>query len=211
MSFSCAPEEIEKFNALADNWWNPHGEMKPLHQLNPVRFEYIQKFTSLSGKKILDVGCGGGILTESLAKAGAQATGIDMSEKLIQVAAHHAKQNHLAIEYCMLPVEILAQEKPASFDIITCMELLEHVPDPFAIIKACQQLVKENGLIFFSTLNRTLKSFLIAIVGAEYVLNYLPKGTHEYAKFIRPSELHNLAEKAGLTFVNLQGMSYRPL
>jgi 2-polyprenyl-6-hydroxyphenyl methylase/3-demethylubiquinone-9 3-methyltransferase len=204
------PEEIAKFSAMAQNWWDPKGPMKPLHELNPLRLSYIQKYISLENKKVLDIGCGAGILTESLAKSGAIATGIDMSLDAIHAAQQHAKQSNIAVTYQQIQTEIFAEKNLNQFDIVTCMEMLEHVPDPLSIIRAATQLVKKDGLIFFSTINRNIKSFLSAIIGAEYILNLLPKGTHHYQQFIRPSELTQWAEQCELTLTGLQGINYNP-
>lgn len=204
-------EEIAKFSALAHDWWNPNGPMKPLHILNPVRVAYIQKHADIAGKHVLDMGCGAGILTESLASNGAIATGIDMSDDAIAVAIKHAEKSALTISYQKTRIEDFATQHPEQFDIITCMEMLEHVPDPTAIIQAASQLLKPNGLIFFSTINRNIQSFLSAIVGAEYILQLLPKGTHHYQKFIKPSELTRWAEKNNFILRGLQGVAYHPL
>lgn len=204
------PEEIAKFSALADHWWDKAGPMKPLHALNPLRLTYVKNHAEIKDKFVLDIGCGGGILTESLAKAGAIATGIDMSADAIRVAAQHAKQSGLTIQYQQIRTEEFAQLHANTFDVITCMEMLEHVPNPVAIIQAASQLLKPNGFIFFSTINRTLKSFFSAIIGAEYILNLLPKGTHHYAEFIRPSELTQWAEKNNLLLRDIKGITYHP-
>ncbi len=202
--------ELAKFTAMAEDWWDPNGSCKPLHQLNPLRLAFIQQQTEIHGKSIVDVGCGGGILSEGLARLGAQVTGIDLAEEVIEVAIKHAQNNQLTINYQYQDVETLAARQPQSFDVVTCMEMLEHVPDPTAIIQACAQLVKPGGLIFFSTLNRTLKAYALAIVGAEYLLQMLPKGTHEYAKFIRPSELDAAARAYHLQLITMTGISYNP-
>lgn len=200
--------EIEQFSKLANDWWDPKGPMEPLHQLNPLRMQYILKYSSLENKKILDVGCGGGLLSESLSQAGAKVTGIDLSEAALQVARDHDTTHQ--IDYQKISIEDFAEKNPGSFDVVTCMELLEHVPDPASVIKACAKLIKPDGLVFFSTLNRTLKAFAIAIVGAEYLFNKLPKGTHHYSKFIKPAELCNAARDATLHLENLQGVTYQP-
>ncbi|MES9990433.1 MAG: bifunctional 2-polyprenyl-6-hydroxyphenol methylase/3-demethylubiquinol 3-O-methyltransferase UbiG [Candidatus Thiodiazotropha sp.] len=202
--------EVSKFEELASRWWDPHSEFKPLHEINPLRLDYIQRFTSLEGRQVLDVGCGGGILSESMAALGAQVTGIDMGEAPLQVARLHLLESGLEINYERIPVERLAQEQPESFDLITCMEMLEHVPDPTSVVTACARLVKPGGKLFFSTINRNPKSYLFAIVGAEYLLKLLPKGTHDYAKFIRPSELHSWMREADLSSLDMTGMSYNP-
>lgn len=203
--------EIQKFDRLAKEWWDPKGPMKPLHQLNPTRLQFILNQGSLSHKKMLDVGCGAGILTESLAKNGAQVIGLDLSAQVLACAREHAAQHNLKIDYVEEPVEIYAESHQQEYDALSCMELLEHVPDPLALIKSCADLVKRDGLIFFSTINRTPKAFLLTILGAEYLLNWLPKGTHHYDKFIRPSELTAWASEAGLSLVELQGLEYHPL
>lgn len=203
--------EIDKFSALASRWWDANSEFKPLHEINPLRLNYIQEYTSLEGKTILDVGCGGGILSEGLARAGAKVTGIDMAEKGLEVAKLHLLESKLDVDYQKIPVEELAEKQPASFDVVVCMEMLEHVPDPASVISACQKLVKPGGYVFFSTINRTIKSYLFAIIGAEYVLNLLPKGTHDHDKFIKPSELSRWARHAELDVLNATGMQYNPL
>lgn len=202
--------EVAKFDALAKNWWNPEGPFKTLHQINPLRLSFIEKKVSLEGKKVLDVGCGGGILTEALARAGAQASGIDGAASVIDIARSHAKDAELAIDYHCITVEEFAQTDPKTFDVITCMELLEHVPDPQSVIKSCRELLKPGGIIFFSTLNRTLKSYLLAIIGAEYVMKLLPKGTHDYQKFIRPSELVRWCRDEGFEHFEFEGVHYHP-
>lgn len=203
--------EVAKFNAIASDWWNPAGAFKTLHDINPLRLAFMRESLDFTGKKVLDVGCGGGILSESMAKLGAAVTAIDLSENVIQVAQQHAQQENLTIDYKIITVEELAEKKPESFDIITCMELLEHVPDPTSIITACSKLAKPNASLFFSTLNRNLKAYLFAVIGAEYFLKLLPKGTHDYNKFIRPSEFANWARAAGLEVKKLKGLSYHPL
>ncbi|MDO8329244.1 MAG: bifunctional 2-polyprenyl-6-hydroxyphenol methylase/3-demethylubiquinol 3-O-methyltransferase UbiG [Fluviicoccus sp.] len=206
------PAEIAKFEALAARWWDADSEFKPLHQINPLRLNWIDERSALSGKRVLDVGCGGGILAESMARRGAQVLGIDMGEAPLAVGRLHAAQAGVEnLEYRQVPVEQLAEEQPQSFDVVTCMEMLEHVPDPASIIRACRQLVKPGGHVFFSTINRNPKSYLFAIVGAEYVLRMLPKGTHEYAKFIRPSELASWIRAAGLNLQQSTGLHYNPL
>jgi 2-polyprenyl-6-hydroxyphenyl methylase/3-demethylubiquinone-9 3-methyltransferase len=183
------PSEVRKFEELASRWWDPHSEFKPLHDINPLRLQYIDDHVGLAGKRILDVGCGGGILSESMAERGAHVTGIDAGEAPLEVARLHLLESGLDVHYERMMVEELASEQPGSFDAVTCMELLEHVPDPLSVIRSCYQLVKPGGKVFFSTLNRNPKSYLFAIIGAEYVMNMLPKGTHDFSKFIRPSEL----------------------
>lgn len=203
--------EIQKFSALAHKWWDPNSEFRPLHEINPLRLGYINDIVPLSGKTVLDVGCGGGILSEALAGAGATVTGIDLADKSLSVAKLHLLESGKQVEYRKVAVEVLAEERPASYDVVTCMEMLEHVPDPAAVVAACAKLVKPNGHVFFSTLNRNPKSYLFAIIGAEYVLNLLPRGTHDYAKFIKPSELAQWCRNAGLNVGDVTGMSYNPL
>jgi 2-polyprenyl-6-hydroxyphenyl methylase/3-demethylubiquinone-9 3-methyltransferase len=205
------PAEVQKFEALAARWWDPHSEFKPLHDINPLRLDYVDQRAGLAGKRVLDVGCGGGILAEAMAARGAQVTGIDMGEAPLAVARLHQLESGVQVEYRRLPVEQLADEQPAGFDAVTCMEMLEHVPDPASVVAACARLVRPGGQLFFSTLNRNPKSYLFAIVGAEYILRMLPKGTHDYAKFIRPSELEGWTRHAGLALRELTGMSYNPL
>ncbi|WP_267256319.1 bifunctional 2-polyprenyl-6-hydroxyphenol methylase/3-demethylubiquinol 3-O-methyltransferase UbiG [Coxiella endosymbiont of Ornithodoros maritimus] len=202
-------EELAGFSNLAEDWWNPAGKMKPLHLINPVRLKYIEQQIPIKGKHILDVGCGGGLLSEALAKHGAVVTGVDMSESLIAVAKNHAEQQ-LNINYQCQDIEILTIDTQP-FDIITCMELLEHVPDPQRMIKNCAALIKPGGKLFFSTINRNFKAYLYTIIGAEYLLNLLPKGTHDYAQFIRPSELVGWAANGGLRLLNITGIHYHPL
>jgi 2-polyprenyl-6-hydroxyphenyl methylase / 3-demethylubiquinone-9 3-methyltransferase len=203
--------EIAKFSMLADQWWHPFGHCKPLHDINPLRMEFIQRYAPLEGMKILDVGCGGGILSESLAHAGAHVTGIDLSQQALEIARAHAQDQHLTITYEVACVEDFSLNAPSSFDIVTCMELLEHVPDPGSIIKASAKLLQPNGQLFLSTINRNPKAFLFAIVGAEYLLKLLPKGTHHYAKFIKPTELFTMVQAAGLSFAHTQGIHYHPV
>jgi 2-polyprenyl-6-hydroxyphenyl methylase/3-demethylubiquinone-9 3-methyltransferase len=204
--------ELAKFSDLAHRWWDPESEFRPLHQINPLRLEWINSIVPLQGKKVLDVGCGGGILTDAMARSGAQALGIDLATKSLKVAQLHALEAQTPnVQYREVAVEALAAEQPANFDVVTCMEMLEHVPDPSSVVRACAQLVKPGGHVFFSTLNRNAKSFLFAIVGAEYVLNLLPRGTHEYAKFIRPSELARDCREAGLDWQQTRGMEYNPI
>ena len=203
--------EVRKFEELASRWWDPHSEFKPLHDINPLRLGYIDASAGLQGKRVLDVGCGGGILSEAMAAQGAEVTGIDMGEAPLEVARLHLLESGLEVNYLRIPVEEMAREQPASFDVVTCMEMLEHVPDPGSVIQACHDLVKPGGRVFFSTLNRNPKSYLFAIIGAEYVLNMLPRGTHDYAKFIRPSELASWVRQAGLETTDITGMTYNPL
>lgn len=204
-------EEINKFSNLADKWWNKNGELKTLHDINPVRLAFIQEYVELSGKKVIDVGCGGGILSEALAQAGASVKGIDLADASLEVAQQHANDNGLEIDYQKISAEQLAEELPNSFHGVVCMELLEHIPDPQSVINACAALAEQGGYVFFSTLNRNLKSYLHAIVAAEYVLKMLPRGTHEHKKFITPAELVRMARNAGLETIALRGMNYRPL
>ena len=204
--------ELAKFSDLAHRWWDPESEFRPLHQINPLRLDWIQTLAPLKGKQVLDVGCGGGILADAMARAGAHVTGIDLASKSLKVAQLHALETQTPnIQYREVSAEALAAAEPASFDVVTCMEMLEHVPDPASVVQACATLVKPGGWVFFSTLNRNLQSFLFAIVGAEYVLNLLPKGTHEYAKFIRPSELAGFCRDAGLQMQASRGLQYNPI
>jgi len=206
------PAELAKFSELAHRWWDVNSEFRPLHQINPLRLDWIQTLAPLMGKQVLDVGCGGGILSDAMARAGAHVTGIDLATKPLKVAQLHALETQTPnVSYREVSAEALAAEKPASFDVVTCMEMLEHVPDPASVVRACATLVKPGGWVFFSTLNRNPQSFLFAIVGAEYVLNLLPKGTHEYAKFIRPSELAGFCREAGLQTQASRGLQYNPL
>jgi len=205
------PVEIEKFSQLAHKWWDPQSEFKPLHEINPLRLNYIDRFADLTGKTVLDVGCGGGILSESMAGLKANVTGIDLSDKALQVAKLHLLESGKQVAYRKIAVEAMAAEQPGQFDVVTCMEMLEHVPDPASVIAACAKLVKPDGWVFFSTLNRNPKSYLFAVLGAEYVLNLLPRGTHDYAKFIKPSELAQSCRHAGLNVTDLIGLSYNPL
>jgi len=205
------PAEIAKFEALASRWWDPHSEFKPLHDINPLRLNFINERVGLAGKTVLDVGCGGGILSESMARLGAQVTGIDLGEAPLAVARLHLKESGQRVEYRCVSAEDIARERPGTFDVVTCLEMLEHVPDPASVVKALGQLVRPGGHVFISTLNRNPKSFLFAIVGAEYVLNMLPRGTHEYMKFIRPSELERWQRDADLQLRELTGMHYNPL
>ena len=205
------PAEISKFEELASRWWDMHGEFKPLHEINPLRLHYIDERVNLNGKRVLDVGCGGGILSESMARRGAEVTAIDMGKAPLSVAKLHAMESEIDIDYQQITVEELALQQPASFDAVSCMEMLEHVPDPSSVIKACQTLVKPAGHVFFSTINRNPKAYMFAIVGAEYILKMLPRGTHEYAKFIKPSELDEWARGADLQLKNITGMTYNPL
>jgi 2-polyprenyl-6-hydroxyphenyl methylase/3-demethylubiquinone-9 3-methyltransferase len=202
--------EINKFGSMAERWWDTQGEFKTLHDINPLRIEFIQSYADIAGKRIVDVGCGGGILTEGLAKHGADVLGIDLSEELIDIADLHGLESGVNAHYQKISAEALAQQQPGSFDHVTCMEMLEHVPDPGSIISACATLVKPGGMVFFSTLNRKPKAYLLAIVAAEYVLQMLPKGTHDYKTFIKPSELSQSARAAGLELQGMVGIEYNP-
>lgn len=211
MNTNVDKNELAKFEALAYRWWDKESEFKPLHDINPLRLNYINSIAALEGKKVLDIGCGGGILAESMVKKGAQVKGIDLGEAPLAVAKIHAKEQNLNIEYEAISAEALAANEPETYDIVTCMEMLEHVPDPSAIVNACAELAKPNGNIFFSTINRNPKSFLLAIIGAEYILNLLPKGTHEYEKLIRPSELDRWVRASAMNTNEIIGMTYNPL
>jgi 2-polyprenyl-6-hydroxyphenyl methylase/3-demethylubiquinone-9 3-methyltransferase len=205
------PSELRKFGDLAARWWDPHGPMRPLHEINPVRLGWIDRLAPLQDKEVLDVGCGGGILAEAMAARGARVTGIDLAGKPLKVAQLHALESGAQVTYAEGSAEDRAAQQPAAFDVVTCMEMLEHVPEPAQTVAACAALVRTGGWVFFSTINRNPKSFALAIVGAEYVLGLLPRGTHEYAKFIRPSELSSFARSAGLALAEMTGMSYNPL
>ena len=202
--------ELNKFSELAAKWWDREGPMRPLHDINPARLEWIDRLASLSGKRVLDVGCGGGVLTEAMAQKSAFVTGIDLADKPLQVARLHALASNARVEYRECAAETMAAEKPESFDVVTCMEMLEHVPEPEQTVRACATLSKPGGWVFFSTINRNAKAFALAIVGAEYVLNLLPRGTHEYAKFLKPSELARYARAARLEVREIVGMRYNP-
>jgi 2-polyprenyl-6-hydroxyphenyl methylase/3-demethylubiquinone-9 3-methyltransferase len=205
------PAELEKFGDLAHHWWDPNSEFKPLHDINPLRLDWIDRAIGLAGKRILDVGCGGGLLSEGMAVRGASVTGIDLSEKPLGVAKLHLLESGQKVDYRKISVEQLAEEMPGAFDAVTCLEMLEHVPNPSSVIAACARLIKPGGQVFLSTLNRNPKSYLFAVIGAEYVLNMLPKGTHDYAKFIKPSEMARWAKLANLEPEEVVGMSYNPL
>jgi len=204
------PAELKKFESIASRWWDPTSEFRPLHEINPLRLDYVDQRASLAGKRVLDVGCGGGILAEGMASRGAQVTGIDLGEANIEVARLHLLESGLDVDYRCVAVEALAAEQPGSFDVVTCMELLEHVPDPAATIAACARLVRPGGHVFLSTVNRTPAAYLLGVVGAEYVLGLLPRGTHDYARFIRPAELTRWLRAAGLDPVALAGVRYNP-
>ncbi|MCO7245199.1 bifunctional 2-polyprenyl-6-hydroxyphenol methylase/3-demethylubiquinol 3-O-methyltransferase UbiG [Halomonas sp. Mc5H-6] len=203
--------EVAKFEALASRWWDPQSEFKPLHDINPLRLDFIDARAGLAGKKVLDVGCGGGILSEAMARRGAQVTGIDLGEAPLGVARLHAEEQGVAVDYRNISVEALADEQAGQYDVVTCMEMLEHVPDPASVVRACAALVRQGGYVFFSTLNRTPKAYAFAILGAEYVLKLLPRGTHDYAKFIRPSEMASWNRQNGLEVREQIGLTYNPL
>jgi 2-polyprenyl-6-hydroxyphenyl methylase/3-demethylubiquinone-9 3-methyltransferase len=205
------PAELEKFSALASRWWDPEGEFRPLHEINPLRLQWIDERASLAGKKVLDVGCGGGILAEAMAGRGAQVTGIDLGGKSLRVAELHLLQSKAAVRYEEASAEQFAERHPGEFDVVTCMEMLEHVPAPSSAVAACARLARPGGQVFFSTINRNPKSYLFAVIGAEYVLGLLPRGTHDYARFIKPSELSRWARAAGLRVAEVIGMTYNPL
>ncbi len=203
--------ELEKFSALAHRWWDPNSEFKPLHEINPLRLEWIDQAVALKGKQVVDVGCGGGLLSEAMARKGAEVTGIDLSDKAIGVARLHLLESGQQVEYRKVSAESFAEEMPGRFDVVTCLELLEHVPNPASTINACAKLAKPGGSIFFSTINRNAKAYMLAVVGAEYILGMLPKGTHDYSKFIKPSEMSRWAKQAGLEPEQLIGMHYNPI
>jgi len=205
------PAELQKFSALAAKWWDPTSEFKPLHEINPLRLEWIDSIAHIAGKRVLDIGCGGGILSESMARKGAQVLGIDLAEKPLKVAMLHKLESGVALDYECVSAEDLAAREPASRDAVTCMEMLEHVPDPASVVRACADLVKPGGDVFFSTINRNPKAYVLAVLGAEYVLNLLPRGTHDYARFIKPSELARHCRAAGLNVRIIKGMGYNPL
>ncbi len=210
MTANVDPSELEKFSELAHRWWDPQSEFRPLHEINPLRLAYIDRIAALRDKDVLDVGCGGGILAEAMAASGARVTGIDLADKPLKVAQLHLLESGHQVNYRRIAVEELAREVPSSFDVVTCMEMLEHVPDPAAVVAACATLLKPGGHAFFATLNRNPKSYLFAIIGAEYVLGLLPRGTHDYARFIKPSELSADCRRSGLDTIDLIGMTYNP-
>ncbi|MBP6814520.1 MAG: bifunctional 2-polyprenyl-6-hydroxyphenol methylase/3-demethylubiquinol 3-O-methyltransferase UbiG [Burkholderiaceae bacterium] len=203
--------ELAKFQALAARWWDPGSEFRPLHEINPLRLDWIDAMAALAGKQAIDIGCGGGILAESMAARGARVTGIDLADKPLRVAELHGLESGVAVTYERIAAEAMAQRCPGQFDVVTCMEMLEHVPDPASTVRACATLARPGGWVFMSTINRNPKAFLFAIVGAEYVLNLLPKGTHEYEKFLRPAELSSYARHAGLDLVDMTGLTYNPI
>jgi len=205
------PNELDKFSALASRWWDKNAEFKPLHEINPLRLEYINNIAHLSNKKVLDIGCGGGILSESMAALGAQVTGIDLAEDPLEVAKLHLLESNIEVDYQQISAEEMAEKAPQQFDVVTCMEMLEHVPDPASVISACAQLVKPDGYVFFSTINRNPKAYLFAIIGAEYLLKMLPKGTHNYDKLICPAELTTWTRQADLETLDLIGLTYNPM
>lgn len=211
MSINVDPQEIEKFGALAHRWWDPGGEFAPLHQINPLRLTWIDGHAGLAGRMVLDVGCGGGLLTEAMAELGARVKGIDLSDKALKIAELHLLESRLSVAYEAVSAEQLARAEPGRYEVVTCLELLEHVPEPASTVAACASLTAAGGHVFFSTINRNPKAYLFAVVGAEYVLNLLPKGTHDYAKFIRPAELARMCRDGGLEVRDITGMTYNPL
>lgn len=211
MSVNADPQELAKFGDLAHRWWDSNSEFKPLHDINPLRLGWIDRTVKLSGKRVLDVGCGGGLLTEGMAALGADVTGIDLSEKPLGVARLHQLESGYRVDYRQIAAEDLATEQPGSFETVTCLEMLEHVPDPASTVAACAALVKPGGSVFFSTISRNPKAYLLAVIGAEYLLNMLPKGTHDYARFLKPAELSRFCREAGLRVEEIVGMSYNPL
>ena len=211
MMANADPQELNKFGDLAHRWWDPNSEFKPLHDINPLRLGWIDRNCGLKGKKVVDVGCGGGLLSEGMAALGANVTGIDLGEKALGVAKLHLLESGLKVDYRHIAAEDMAQSEPAAFDVVTCLEMLEHVPDPASIVRACAQMAKPGGTVFFSTISRNPKAYLFAVIGAEYVLNMLPRGTHDYARFLRPAELARLCREAGLSVAEIVGMSYNPL
>lgn len=211
MMANADPQELNKFGDLAHRWWDPNSEFKPLHDINPLRLGWIDRNCGLKGKRVIDVGCGGGLLSEGMAAIGANVTGIDLGEKALGVAKLHLLESGLKVNYRHIAAEDMAQAEPAAFDVVTCLEMLEHVPDPASIVRACAQMTKPGGTVFFSTISRNPKAYLFAVIGAEYVLNMLPRGTHDYARFLRPAELARLCREAGLSVAEIVGMSYNPL
>jgi 2-polyprenyl-6-hydroxyphenyl methylase/3-demethylubiquinone-9 3-methyltransferase len=211
MTVNVDPAEIAKFSELAHRWWDPTSEFRPLHEINPLRLDYIDRQAKLAGKAVLDVGCGGGILAEAMAERGARVSAIDMSERALKVAQLHLYESGRSVDYRLVSAEALSAEQPASFDVVTCMELLEHVPEPQSTVDACARLLRPGGIAFFSTIARNPKAYLYAILGAEYLLRLLPRGTHDYAKFIRPSELAAMCRRAGMTVADIVGMTYNPV
>ena len=211
MNANADPAELEKFSALAHRWWDPASEFRPLHEINPLRTGWIDRSAGLAGKEVLDVGCGGGILAEAMARRGARVKGIDLSEKALGVARLHLLESRLAVDYELVAAETLAAREPHRYDVVTCMEMLEHVPDPMSTVRACAALAKPGGSVFFSTLNRNPKSYLFAIIGAEYILRMLPRGTHDWSRFIRPSELASWCRSCGLEPLEMAGMGYNPV
>lgn len=211
MNSNVDPQELAKFGDLAHRWWDPNSEFKPLHDINPLRLGWIDRSCGLKGKQVLDVGCGGGLLSEGMAAMGARVTGIDLSDKALGVARLHLLESGQQVDYRQIAAEELAAAQPASFDVVTCLEMLEHVPDPASTVRACARLVKPGGQVFLSTISRNPKAYLFAVIGAEYVLNLLPRGTHDYAKFLRPAELARFCREAGLSVGEVVGMSYNPL
>ena len=211
MSTNVDQLEINKFSELAHRWWDPTSEFRPLHEINPLRLEWINALAPLAGKNVIDIGCGGGVLSESMARKGAKVTGIDLSQKALKVADLHSLESGIEVRYKLISAEEMAAQEPGQFDVVTCMEMLEHVPDPASVVRAAATLVKPGGKVFFSTLNRNAKSYLFAVVGAEYILRMLPRGTHDYAKFITPAELSQFVRSAGLQVDGLKGLTYNPL
>jgi 2-polyprenyl-6-hydroxyphenyl methylase/3-demethylubiquinone-9 3-methyltransferase len=211
MMANADPQELNKFGDLAHRWWDPNSEFKPLHDINPLRLGWIDRNSGLKGKRVIDVGCGGGLLSEGMAALGADVTGIDLGEKALGVAKLHLFESGLKVDYRHIAAEDMAAANPAAFDVVTCLEMLEHVPDPASIVRACAQMARPGGTVYFSTISRNPKAYLFAVIGAEYVLNMLPRGTHDYARFLRPAELARLCRDAGLSVVEVVGMSYNPL
>jgi 2-polyprenyl-6-hydroxyphenyl methylase/3-demethylubiquinone-9 3-methyltransferase len=211
MTVNADPQELNKFGDLAHRWWDPNSEFKPLHDINPLRLGWIDRCCGLKGKKVIDVGCGGGLLSEGMAALDARVTGVDLGEKALGVAKLHLLESGLKVDYRHIAVEDMAKTEAATFDVVTCLEMLEHVPDPASVVRACAQLVKPGGQVFFSTISRNPKAYLFAVIGAEYILNMLPRGTHDYARFLRPAELARLCREAGLSVAEVIGMNYNPL